>query len=181
MSQAQSRDSQAAKPQVDPVDAIIDQWRQVRPDLHLSPMAIFGWIHRTSELSRRRLRTLFAQFGIALSEFDVIATLRRSGAPFELSPKDLSGTLMLTSGGLTGRLDKLERAGLVERLPDPNDRRGLRIRLTSEGKRVADQAVGAEIIELSTALDIALTETEQEALAELLRKLHTFYAGESLD
>lgn len=168
-------------PRTDAVDAIIGQWRRERPDLDLVPMAIFGRIHRTSALTRRRLRDVFAPFGLALSDFDVVATLRRSGPPFELSPKQLSATLMLTSGGLTGRLDKLERAGLVQRLPDPNDRRGLRIRLTDEGMRVADESVTVEIEELARVLDSALTTDEKQDLGRLLSKLHAAYAGEPIE
>ncbi|ADD44582.1 MarR family winged helix-turn-helix transcriptional regulator [Stackebrandtia nassauensis] len=170
-----------AQSPADAVDAIVGQWRRERPDLDLDSMAIFGRIHRVSELSRRRLKSVFAPFGIGLSEFDVVATLRRSGEPFELSPKELSRTLMLTSGGLTGRLDKLERAGLIERRPDPSDRRGLRIRLTEAGWRAADEAVTAEIDELARVLSSALSPAEARTLGELLRKLHGPYAGDSLD
>lgn len=167
--------------QTDAVDAIVAQWRRERPDLDLEAMAIFGRIHRTSKLAGRQLKDVFAPYGLALSDFDVVATLRRSGAPFELSPKQLSATLMLTSGGLTGRLDKLERAGLVRRLPDPNDRRGLRIQLTDEGKRVADESVTDEIVALAQVLDSALSQRERNELDRLLTKLHTAYADAPLE
>lgn len=170
-----------APPPTDAVDAIVAQWQRVRPDLDLDTMAIFGRIHRTSKLAGRQLKDVFAPYGLALSDFDVVATLRRSGEPFELSPKQLSATLMLTSGGLTGRLDKLERAGLLRRLPDPNDRRGLRIQLTDEGKRVVDASVTDEIVALARVLGSALSAEERQDLGRLLTKLHAAYADAPLE
>src|SRR5690242_10623229 len=126
----------------DRVDAIIDQWAVERPDLRTGPMAVFGRINRISGGMGRRMEAAFARYGISRGEFDVLATLRRAGEPYTLSPRELTATLMLTTGGMTGRLDELEKAGLVRRNPDPTDRRGLRISLTIPGLRLIDEAVG---------------------------------------
>ncbi|MEV6328573.1 MarR family transcriptional regulator [Streptomyces sp. NPDC051909] len=156
----------------DAVDAITDQWAAVRPDLETLPMAVFGRIYRLAGAMRGKVDKAYKPYGgMALGEFDVLATLRRSGEPYTLSPRELTATLMITTGGMTGRLDKLERAGLLTRSPDPNDRRGLRVTLTEEGRELVDQAVGAGLAEQRAALEAALSAEEAEQLAGLLRKL----------
>ncbi|MFJ5560366.1 MarR family winged helix-turn-helix transcriptional regulator [Streptomyces sp. NPDC093250] len=154
----------------DPVDAIIEQWAQVRPDLDTAGMEVFGRISRLARAMGDRMEKAYARYGISRGEFDVLATLRRSGEPYTLSPRQLSGTLMLTTGGMTGRLDKLERAGLLRRSPDPHDRRGLQVTLTVEGLRLIDEAVGAGLAEQTEALS-ALDEQRADQLADLLREL----------
>ncbi|AZQ34797.1 MarR family transcriptional regulator [Streptomyces cyaneochromogenes] len=154
----------------DPVDAIIDQWATVRPDLDTRPMEIFGRIHRLSRTMGDRTEKAYAPHGISRGEFDVLATLRRSGEPYTLSPRQLSATLMLTTGGMTGRLDKLERAGLLRRSPDPHDRRGLHVTLTEKGLALIDEAVGAGVAVQTEALS-ALTDEQAGQLADLLREL----------
>jgi DNA-binding MarR family transcriptional regulator len=154
----------------DAVDAITGQWNAERPDLETLPMAVFGRIYRLSRLMGDRMEKAYQRYGIGRGEFDVLATLRRSGAPYTLSPRQLSATLMLTTGGMTGRLDKLERAGLVDRAPDPNDRRGLRVTLTEQGLSVIDQAVGAGLALQKQALD-GLPPQQAQQLADLLRLL----------
>ncbi|MCX4974446.1 MarR family winged helix-turn-helix transcriptional regulator [Streptomyces sp. NBC_00620] len=154
----------------DPVDAIIEQWASVRPDLDTAAMEVFGRIYRLSRTMGDRMEKAYARFGIARGEFDVLATLRRSDAPYTLSPRQLSATLMLTTGGMTGRLDKLERAGLLRRSPDPHDRRGLQVTLTDEGLALIDQAVGAGLAVQTEALS-ALNEEQAGQLADLLREL----------
>lgn len=104
-------------PREDPVDAIIEQWAEVRPDLDTTAMEVFGRIYRLTRAVGDRVDKAYATLGIGRGEFDVLATLRRSGEPYTLSPRELSATLMLTTGGMTGRLDKLERAGLLRRSP----------------------------------------------------------------
>ncbi|MFJ9794854.1 MarR family transcriptional regulator [Streptomyces sp. NPDC101145] len=155
----------------DPVDAITAQWAVVRPDLHTVPMAVFGRVYRLTHLMAERMDRAYAPYGISRGEFDVLATLRRSGEPYTLSPRQLSATLMLTTGGMTGRLDKLERAGLLSRSPDPHDRRALRVTLSERGLEVVDQAVGAGLAVQREALWTALDEEEAEQLAGLLRRL----------
>ncbi|MEU0657853.1 MarR family transcriptional regulator [Streptomyces lavendulocolor] len=157
----------------DPVDAITAQWAVVRPDLETVPMAVFGRIYRLSSAIGARMDKAYARFGIARGEFDVLGTLRRSGEPYTLSPRELSATLMLTTGGMTGRLDKLERAGLLSRSPDPHDRRGLRVTLSDRGRELVDEAVAAGLAVQREALESALDDEEAELLSGLLRKLMT--------
>jgi DNA-binding MarR family transcriptional regulator len=134
-------------------------------------MEIFGRLHRVSQKLGARLHELRSRKGLGRNEFDVLATIRRSGEPFTLSPKEISAAMMLSSGGLTGRLDKLEAAGFVERLPDPGDRRGLKVRMTDRGREVVEDSVRIGIEAQEEALSV-LTPEEQEQLGALLRKLH---------
>ena len=161
--------SASAQPR-DPVDAIIEQWAEVRPDLDTRAMEVFGRIFRLSRAMGDRMEKAYARFGIARGEFDVLATLRRSGEPYTLSPRQLSATLMLTTGGMTGRLDKLERAGLLRRSPDPHDRRALQVTLTEKGLGIVDEAVGAGLAAETEALS-ALDGEQAGQLAVLLREL----------
>ncbi|WP_189185019.1 MarR family winged helix-turn-helix transcriptional regulator [Streptomyces albiflavescens] len=154
----------------DPVDAIIEQWAAVRPDLDTAAMEVFGRIFRISRAMGDRMEKAYARYGIARGEFDVLATLRRSDAPYTLSPRQLSATLMLTTGGMTGRLDKLERAGLLRRSPDPHDRRGLQVTLTEKGLTLIDEAVGAGLAAQTEALNTLDAERSTQ-LADLLREL----------
>ncbi|MBV1941735.1 MarR family transcriptional regulator [Streptomyces sp. BV286] len=160
----------SSKPPGDPVDAIIDQWAAVRPDLDTAAMEVFGRVFRLSRAMGDRMEKSYARLGISRGEFDALATLRRSGAPFSLSPRQLSASLMLTTGGMTGRLDKLERAGLVRRSPDPHDRRALQVTLTDKGLALVDEAVGAGLAVQTEALS-ALDDEQAGQLADLLRQL----------
>lgn len=160
----------------DPVDAIIEQWAAVRPDLDTAAMEVFGRVFRISRALGDRMEKAYARYGISRGEFDVLATLRRSDAPYTLSPRQLSATLMLTTGGMTGRLDKLERAGLLRRSPDPHDRRGLQVTLTDEGLRLIDEAVGTGLA-VQTAVLSALDGDQATQLAALLRPLLAATAG----
>ncbi|MFI2423344.1 MarR family winged helix-turn-helix transcriptional regulator [Streptomyces sp. NPDC018955] len=154
----------------DPVDAIVEQWARVRPDLDTAGMEVFGRVFRLARAMGDRMEKEYAAYGISRGEFDVLATLRRSGEPYTLSPRQLSATLMLTTGGMTGRLDKLERAGLLRRSPDPRDRRGLQVTLTEAGLRLIDAAVGAGLAVQTEALS-ALGGERAGELAGLLREL----------
>ncbi|MEU5344947.1 MULTISPECIES: MarR family transcriptional regulator [unclassified Streptomyces] len=162
--------SKAARTPTDPVDAIIDQWAAVRPDLDTAAMEVFGRVFRLSRAMGDRMEKTYARLGISRGEFDVLATLRRSGDPYTLSPRQLSATLMLTTGGMTGRLDKLERAGLLRRSPDPHDRRALQVTLTDKGLTLVDEAVGAGLTVQTEALS-SLDEGQAGQLADLLRQL----------
>ena len=154
----------------DPVDAIIDQWAAARPDLDTKAMEVFGRIHRLSRTMGDRMEKAYAPYGISRGEFDVLATLRRADEPHTLSPRQLSATLMLTTGGMTGRLDKLERAGLLRRSPDPHDRRGLQVTLTEKGLHLIDEAVGAGLAVQTEAVSV-LDDEQADRLADLLREL----------
>lgn len=163
----------------DAVDRIIEQWHRELPDLPLESMAVFGRIHRISEKLGAQLQHIYAAHGIARNEFDVLSAIRRSGEPFTLSPKEISATLMLSSGGLTGRLDKLEAAGLIERLPDPADRRGLKVRMTERGREAIEDAARAGVAYHGEKL-ATLDADERRRLGELLRKLHGAFDDQPL-
>src|ERR671915_793928 len=129
----------------DAVDLILAQWQRERPDLDRSPMAVIGRISRIASLVQRELERVFAEYGLAEGDFDVLATLRRSGAPYRLPAGELSRSTMVTTGGMTKRLDRLEARGLVRREADPRDRRGKKIALTDEGRPPIDAAGGGPI------------------------------------
>jgi DNA-binding MarR family transcriptional regulator len=149
----------------------VEQWRRERPDLDVSPMAVLGRLRQAATMiSRTRLDPLFEKFGLQSGEFDVLATLRRSGAPFALTPTALYEATMVTSGAMTNRLDRLEKAGLIARTPHPEDRRGVIVQLTGKGRALIDEAVTAHVENEHNVLS-GLTREEQDRLAELLAKL----------
>lgn len=154
----------------DHIDRIIAQWRHERPDLDTAPMAVFGRLFRTERLSDMILSEALAPHGLQPGWFDLLAALRRAGAPYELNPTDLTRATMLSSGGTTKRLDRLAEAGLVERRPDPNDRRGTIVRLTRRGKTVIDRAVDAHLQNEERLLR-SFTPAELRNLDDMLRKL----------
>ncbi|MET7679948.1 MarR family transcriptional regulator [Streptomyces sp. NPDC005423] len=154
----------------DSVDVIIEQWAAARPDLDTAAMEVFGRIFRLARTMGDRMEKAYAPHRVARGEFDVLAALRRSGEPYTLSPRQLSATLMLTTGGMTGRLDKLERAGLLRRSPDPHDRRALQVTLTEQGLELIDEAVGAGLAVQTAALS-ALEPDHADQLSNLLREL----------
>ncbi len=154
----------------DGVDLILKQWARERPDLDASPMGVIGRISRLSRIFEREIQEVFSSFGLNRGEFDVLATLRREGEPYQLNPTELSKALMVSSGGMTNRLDRMERAGLVSRQPDPGDRRGSQVILTEKGLSLVEEAV-AEHSTNEHRLLSALEETDREGLANLLRDL----------
>lgn len=154
----------------DGVDRILEQWANERPDLDASPMAVFGRLARAKGLLDRSLSHTFRRFGLNGGEFDVLATLRRAGQPYSLTPTELYRSVMLSSGAMTNRLDRLEERGLVRRSPDPEDRRGLLITLTGEGLELIEEAVEAHV-EGEEELLGSLDGEDRAQLANLLRKL----------
>jgi DNA-binding MarR family transcriptional regulator len=158
----------------DPIDVILAKWQRERPDLDVSSIGIIGRIVRLSKHLERGVQETLSEFGLNIGEFDVLATLRRSGQPYQLSPTEIFNTLMVSSGTMTHRLDRLEQANLVQRIPDPNDRRGTLIQLTKKGFRVIDKAVEAHVAN-GHHLVAVLEDTDREALAQLLRKLLTSF------
>ncbi|RJL22050.1 MarR family winged helix-turn-helix transcriptional regulator [Bailinhaonella thermotolerans] len=164
------QDSAAPPSHADAVDRIVGQWRRERPDLDPSPMHVVGRISRLHWELDERLSRVFERYGLGRGEFDVLATLRRSGPPFELSAGDLRGSTMVTSGAVTKRVDRLERAGLVDRRAAEDDARGRVIRLTERGRELIDEVVGHHVRNEERLL-AGLTEDERATLADLLRKL----------
>ncbi len=154
----------------DPVDKILAQWAKERPDLDVSPMGLIGRTTRLASHFRKAIGKTFAEFDLQLGEFDVLATLRRSGDPYRLSPTELFKSMMVSSGTMTNRIDRLEKAELVKRIPDPSDRRGTLIHLTDKGFNLIDHAVTAHVANEHRILD-ALDASEKETLSQLLRKL----------
>lgn len=160
----------------DPVDRILGQWHRERPDLDVAPMGVIGRIGRLAKHLERALQETFAEFGLTVGEFDVLATLRRSGAPYQLSPTELFQLLMVSSGTMTHRIDQLERAAWVRRIPDPRDRRGTLIELTDSGLALIDQAVTAHVANEHRILR-GLTDRDRAALSALLRQLLLSFEG----
>ena len=154
----------------DSVDAILAQWQRERPDLDVSPMGIIGRMGRLAKHLERSIQETVSDFGLNGGEFDVLATLRRSGGPYQLSPTELFNALMVSSGTMTHRIDRLEQADLVKRMDDPSDRRGTLIQLTSKGFNTIEKAVEAHVANGHRLL-LVLDEAEREVLAQLLSKL----------
>jgi DNA-binding MarR family transcriptional regulator len=149
----------------------VEQWRKERPDLDVRPMAVLGALSEAANLiSREHLAPVFARFGLQPGEFDVLATLRRSGPPYALTPTTLYEATMVTSGAITARLDRLEGSGLISRAPHPADRRGVIVQLTEKGKALIDEALTAHVENEHKILS-GLTLQEQDTLANLLAKL----------
>jgi DNA-binding MarR family transcriptional regulator len=163
----------------DAVDAIIAMWARERPELDAGPMGVVGRISRLSRLLDKELKDFFAGHGLEFWEFDVLATLRRSGAPFELSAGTLLKSAMVTSGAITNRVDRMAAKGLVQRLPDPGDRRGVRIRLTPDGLALIDKLMPLHVANERRLL-AALGAEDSETLAGLLRILATGLGDTSL-
>jgi DNA-binding MarR family transcriptional regulator len=154
----------------DDVDGLVEAWARERPDLDLGPVAVFSRITRLSRHLDLARREAFAAHRIELWEFDVLAALRRAGSPYELSPGRLLRETMVTSGTMTNRIDRLAARGMVERYPDPEDRRGVIVRLTTDGKSAVDAAFTA-LLDAERALLEGLPERDRERLAGLLRTL----------
>lgn len=155
---------------MDHVDRVLAQWHRERPDLDVAPMGLLGRLKRLSIHLSREMEKTWAEHGLNGASFDVLATLRRSGPPFALSPGDLIASTMVTSGTMTNRIDQLEKAGLVERRQSDQDRRSFLISLTDEGFRVVDAAVTAHVA-TQTRLVSALAGTDQRELDGLLKAL----------
>ncbi len=148
-----------------------EEWERERPDIDAMVMALVGrLLEATHLLERDWFSPLAAQFSLHQGEFDVIATLRRSGDPYALTPTELYERLMLSSGAMTSRLDRLERKGLIGRAPAPNDRRSILVKLTPAGLALIDRILPLHVANEQEAL-ASLTSREQEQLNELLVKL----------
>ena len=123
-----------------PVRAVA-QWKQELPELAAENMLLIGRLKRAAAVIARELEKVYGEYGLTEGSFDVLATLRRSGAPYTLTPTELFSALMVTSGTMTTRLKNLENQGLIDRLPNPDDARSMLVRLTDKGKELIEQAV----------------------------------------
>jgi DNA-binding MarR family transcriptional regulator len=158
------------RPLTDEVDDLVAAWQAERPDLDVRPMQVLSRISRLARHLDRERRSAFAAHGLESWEFDVLAALRRQGAPYELSPGALLRATLVTSGTMTNRIDRLEEAGLVRRRPDPQDKRGVLVRLTAAGQSRVDAAL-ADLLAAERALLTGLPEASRHTLAGLLRIL----------
>lgn len=156
--------------EADRIERVRADWASQRPDLDTSPMEVIGRILRAEHLAGARIRRVLRAEDLDRGGFDVLATLRRSGPPYRLTPTRLYTELVLTSGAITHRVDALARAGLVERVSGGRDRRSTLVGLTAEGRAVADRAMTANL-ECEAAMIACLPGADREALAVLLRKL----------
>ena len=154
----------------DHVDRIVAQWHRERPDLDVSTLALLARLFRVVHLADRELARGTAVHGLRPGWFDLLATLRRAGPPYELNPTDLIDATMLSSGGVTKRLDRLAKAGFVQRRPDPDDRRGTLVRLTCKGRAIIDRALNVHVASEQRLL-APLSRADRGVLDRLLRKL----------
>jgi DNA-binding MarR family transcriptional regulator len=156
--------------QPDAVDRIAEQWARERPDLDVAPMLVVGRLHRVAEILDQRLRPVFAQADLGNGDFDVLASLRRAGAPYRLTPSELAATTMVTSGAVTKRVDRLVQQGLVERSVSSTDGRGRVVALTAKGREVQEQLHPRHLANEDHLL-AALSPAERRTLGDLLSKL----------
>jgi DNA-binding MarR family transcriptional regulator len=160
----------AQESEADEVDELVLAWRRERDDLDLAPVEVFSRISRLARLLDLARREAFTAHDIEPWEFDVLAALRRAGRPYELSPGQLLRETMVTSGTMTNRIDRLTERGLVDRSPDPSDRRGVLVGLTVAGKRAVDGAFET-LLDRERDLLAELSDTERRDLAALLKRL----------
>jgi DNA-binding MarR family transcriptional regulator len=165
---SQPEDSQGAS--ADHVDRVLEQWRDARPDLDMTPVGVVARLGRVVEYLDESRNALLARHGLNRALWDVLASLRREGPPYRLSPTELYRALMRTSGAMTNRLATLERAGLVHRVPDPADGRSLLVALTPRGRELVDELTPA-YLDNERRLLAALRPEDQAALAATLRTL----------
>ncbi len=162
---------------MDEVDRIVAAWRRERPDLDVGPLEVLSRVTRLARHLDRARSAAFDRHDLVTWEFDVLAALRRAGAPYQLSAGQLVGQTMVTSGTMTNRVDRLVERGLVRRLRDPADGRGVMVRLEDGGRSVADAAL-ADLLEVESGLLAVLDPGEHKELSRLLRDLLTgFDAG----
>lgn len=154
----------------DQIDRIVALWRRVRPDLDPSSTEVIGRIVRMEYFITRRVLQDLSRYGINVGEFDVLAALRRRGDPYQLSPNQMQEMVLISSGALTNRINRLESAGLVKRTPDQDDRRGVNVTLTEKGLQVINDAVGHHLAAEAELLE-PLDADERQTLAALMKKL----------
>lgn len=154
----------------DDVDVIVAAWKRERPDVDVSAMQVLSRVSRLARHLDRARKQAFAAHGLETWEFDVLAALRRAGSPYDLSPGRLVAETLVTSGTMTNRVDRLVERGLVERRPDPHDRRGVLVSLTASGRRTVDAALD-ELLAHERQILGSLGAREARQLADALRIL----------
>ncbi len=164
--------------QRDEVDRIVAAWRRERPDLDASPLEVLSRVTRLARHLDLARRGAFSRHDLETWEFDVLSALRRQGAPYRLSPGALLTQTLVTSGTMTNRIDRLAEHGLVERLPSPDDRRGVLVQITAEGLSRVDAAL-ADLLDSERALLKNLEIPDRSRLADLLRVLVAPFDGAS--
>ena len=152
------------------IDLMMQHWARERPDLNVSSLAVLARVSRLARVAEENAQAVLSDFDLSEVEFLLLAAIRTAPDQHP-SPRDLLDSLMVTSSGLTNRIDRLEGAGLVQRAANPADRRGIRIELTDQGREVVDRVTTAYVEHQNQVLDAALQPDEREALARLLRKL----------
>jgi DNA-binding MarR family transcriptional regulator len=158
------------RPVSDEVDDIVARWRTERPDLDVSPLQVLSRVSRLARHLDRARRAAFAAHGLEIWEFDVLSALRRQGPPYQLSPGALVRATLVTSGTMTNRIDRLAAAGLVSRRRDLQDKRGVLVQLTGDGRKTVDAAFAA-LLDGEEGLLAGLDADQQKQLAGLLRIL----------
>ena len=164
----------------DHVDFVVGQWGRAMPELDASSMKIFGRMLRLMKHLGKEWAEAMAQFGFREGEFDVLATLRRAGEPYCLSPTQLYTSLLITSGAMTNRLNRLEQQGLIRRIADPDDKRSSLVSLTPRGQARIEQALLVHT-QTQNALLRNLSETQRAQLESLLRELLLAFPAEEWD
>lgn len=157
------------KRDLDHVGRIMAQWKQQRPDLDVSPQGVIGRLHRLAIRLTEELVAVYGEYGLGEGEFDVLATLRRAGAPYELAPGDLARWTMVSSGAVTKRVDRCVEQGWVTRRVSDSDHRGRVVALTASGLEVIDRAFEAHMANEHRLVGM-LDEMERARLAHLLEK-----------
>jgi len=154
----------------DDVDRVVEAWRRERPDLDAAPLHVLSRVSRLARHLDLARGSAFAKHGLEGWGFDVLSALRRAGPPYELSPGQLVAEMLVTSGTITNRVQRLAALGLVSRGPDPSDRRGVKVTLTTAGRAVVDAAM-ADLLDHERILLAELAPSERDHLSELLRRL----------
>ena len=161
---------------MDEVDRILAAWQREIPGLDLGPLQVFSRVWRLARHLDLARREAFGTHGLDVWEFDVLAALRRAGSPYELSPGALIHETLSTSGTMTNRIDRLVGRGMVERRPDPHDRRGVRVRLLAPGRAAAESAL-TDLIAAERRLLAGLSEEQVDHTAALLQLLLQPFEG----
>ena len=154
----------------DQLDRMLDQWRQERPEIDADGMALIPRVLRLAGLYDGEMARVSRSFGLKPGWLDVLSALRRVGHPYRMSASELARWVLLSSGGMTNRLDRMQDAELVRRRPDPSDRRGVLVELTPPGRDLIDDAIDAHLALYTALVGAALSEAEQRTFIELLRK-----------